>query len=611
MAARILLCSLLVSAALDLRAQDGEAVYKKYCASCHDAAGARVPGRDLLRLMSPERILLALESGSMVMQGSFRTAAERRALSEFLAGKPLGSERASEPPREAFCKPADGAFKDPFRGPHWNGWGADLANSRFQRSDMAGLTAADVPRLKLKWAFGFPDDVVAYAQPSVAGGRLFVGSAGRKVYSLDPASGCIYWVFHAEAPVRNAISIGAVGAARYAAYFGDYHANVYAVDAASGELFWKTRVEDLPEARLTGAPTLHEGRLYVPVSSDEELSGADPAYECCRFRGSVLALDARTGKIVWKTYTIREPARPTRKNKVGTQLWGPSGVGVWSSPTIDVKRKVLYVGTGDSYTDPAAPNSDAILALALDSGKIVWARQITAGDAFNLGCRVPDKTNCPDARGPDFDFGSSPILVDLAGGRRALIAGQKSGMVHALDPDRRGRILWQTRVGKGGTLGGVQWGPAADLEKVYAAVSDLVARPTPMGLEADPSVGGGLHALRFATGEIAWSAPPPGCGDRKPCSPAQSAAVTVIPGVVFSGSSDGHLRAYSSETGKIVWDFDTVRDYQTVNGAKGRGGSLDGPGAVVVGGMVYVNSGYPKTGGIPGNVLLAFSVDGQ
>jgi polyvinyl alcohol dehydrogenase (cytochrome) len=560
--------------------------------------------------MFPEQIVLALESGSMMMIGAFRTAAERHAVAEYLSGKPLGHEIVRIPPEEAFCKQTV-PFTDPFRAGHWNGWGADLANSRYQSSEAAGLSASDIPKLKLKWAFGFPGDVTAYAQPAVAGGRLFTGSAGRRVYSLDPASGCMYWVVGTEAPVRTAISIGATGESRYAAYFGDFHANVYAVNAKNGDLLWKTRVEDLPEARITGAPILHEGRLYVPVSSTEELTGADPSYECCKFRGSVAALDAKTGKILWKTYTISEPVRPTRKNKVGTQLWGPSGVGVWSSPTLDPKRNALYVGTGDSYTDPPAPMSDAILALDMDSGKILWARQITAGDAFNLGCRVPDKSNCPDSNGPDSDFGSSPILVELEGDRRALIAGQKSAVVHALDPDREGQILWQTRVGKGGTLGGIQWGPAVDREKVYAALSDIVAKPTPMGLQADPTAGGGLFALRLADGKKVWEALPPGCGDRIPCSPAQSAAVTVIPGVVFSGSVDGHLRAYSAEDGKILWDFDTVRDYQTVNGVKARGGSLDGSGAVVVGGMLFVNSGYPGTGGMPGNVLLAFSVDGK
>jgi polyvinyl alcohol dehydrogenase (cytochrome) len=437
-----------------------------------------------------------------------------------------------------------------------------------------------------------------------------VGSAGRRVYSLSASTGCIYWTLEAEAPVRTAISIGKLGA-RNAIYFGDLHANAYAVDAVNGTLIWKTRVEEHSEARITGAPVLHGNRLYVPVASFEEVSAADPAYECCRFRGSVVSLDAVTGKIVWQTYTIPETPRPTRKNKSGTQLWGPSGVAVWSAPTIDLKSHALYIATGDSYSDPAAATADAILALDLDSGKILWVRQMTAGDAFNLACPGADKTNCPEANGPDYDFGSSPILVELTGGGRVLIGGQKSAVVHALDPDRDGEPLWKTRLGRGGSLGGIQWGPAADGEHAYVALSDIVRQLTPAGLQLDPTAGGGLFAVRLSNGEIDWSAAPPACGERRPCSPAQSAAVTAIPGVVFSGSSDGHLRAYAAKDGQVVWDFDTVRDYQTVNGVEARGGSLDGPGTVVVNGMIYVNSGYGAMGGMPGNVLLAFSADGK
>jgi polyvinyl alcohol dehydrogenase (cytochrome) len=606
----VFIAILLVFSANASNGPDGAALYRRHCAGCHDSGAGRAPSREALKRLSPERILVTLESGNMMFMGAKRTAPERRAITEFLAGKLLGREPMETPPQSAFCSGKEPPWTDPLAGPRWNGWGADLANRRFQPAAQAGLRPSDVPRLRLKWAFGFPGDIVAYAQPAVAGGRVFVGSAGGRVYSLSATTGCIYWTLEAEAPVRTAISIGPTGS-RYAAYFGDLHANVYAADAATGELLWKTRVDEHSEARITGAPVLDGGRLFVPVASFEEVTAADPGYECCRFRGSVLALDAATGKIIWKTYTISDPPRPTRKNKSGTQLWGPSGVAVWSAPTIDRKRHALYAATGDSYSDPPAPTADAILALDTDSGKILWVRQMTAGDAFNLACPSPDKSNCPEANGPDFDFGSSPILVELSGGRRMLIAGQKSAVVYALDPDRVGEPLWHTRVGRGGTLGGIQWGPAADGDRAYVALSDIVRRVTPMGLELNPKSGGGLFALRLTNGEIDWSAPPPGCGDRRPCSPAQSAAVTAIPGVVFSGSSDGHLRAYSTENGKIVWDFDTMREYQTVNGAAAHGGSLDGPGPVITGGMLYVNSGYGAMGGIPGNVLLAFSVEGK
>jgi len=605
----MLLCACAVIGAHAASLPDGSALYQKHCAGCHDSGG-RTPGREALRQFSPERIQLALESGTMMIIGGRRTAPERRALAEFLAEKPFGHETLSVPQPSAFCRGAAALPSDLLAGPHWNGWGADLTNRRFQPASAARISAEDVPRLKLKWAFGFPNDIVAYAQPAAAAGRVFVGSAGRRVYSLDALTGCLYWSAETEAPVRTAISVGSAGS-RQAVYFGDLHANVYAADAGTGEILWKTRVDEHSEARITGAPALQGNRLFVPVASNEEVSAADPAYECCRFRGSVAALDTATGRTLWKTYLISDTPQPTRKNKSGTQLWGPSGAAVWSAPTIDLKRGLLYVGTGDSYSDPVPASTDAILAIEMLTGKIVWTRQLTAGDAYNLACPAVDKTNCPEANGPDFDFGSSPILVELRGGKRLLVAGQKSAVVWGIDPDREGEVLWHTRVGRGGTLGGIQWGSAADGEKAYVAVSDIKRQVTAAGLQLDPSAGGGLFGIRLTDGAIQWSAHPPGCGDRRPCSPAQSAAVTAISGVVFSGSSDGHLRAYSSSDGKIVWDFDAARDFNTVNGAAGKGGSFDGPGAVIAGGMLFVTSGYGAMGGIAGNVLLAFSVDGK
>ena len=475
----------------------------------------------------------------------------------------------------------------------------------------AGLTASDIPKLKLKWAFAFPGDLQSYAQSTIAGGRVFVGSWGGKVYSLSAATGCIHWFFDAGQGVRSAISVGRVGT-RDIAVFGDSQANLYALDAATGRLLWKTDVDDFPVGRISGSPTLHNGRIYVGTASGEEASGANPAYECCKFRGSVVAVDAATGKLLWKTYTIDAP-KPTKKNAVGTQLWGPSGAPVWSAPAIDAKLNRLYVTTGNNYSDPTTSTSDAFMALDMDSGKILWSRQMTEKDAYTAACRLPDKTNCAESNGPDFDFSSSPMLLSLANGRRMLVAGQKSGIVHALDPDKGGEVLWQTRVGRGGTMGGVQWGSAADQSNVYVALSDIgrVMLNYSNSTDADPKQGGGMFALRLEDGERVWYTPPPGCGTRQRCSPAQSAAVSAIPGVAFSGSVDGHMRAYSTTDGSIIWDFDTIRAYDAVNGVAGRGGSIDGPGPSIGGGMVFFNSGYPTAGGTPGNVLLAFSVDGK
>ena len=251
-----------------------------------------------------------------------------------------------------------------------------------------------------------------------------------------------------------------------------------------------------------------------------------------------------------------------------------------------------------------------MLALALDTGKIVWSHQFSAGDAWNVSCVLPGAKNCPDAGGADFDFGASPMLVSQPGGHRVLIAGQKSGAVYAMDPDKDGKLLWHAQLGTGGVLGGVEWGPASDSERLYVAISDESFLPvTPPTL--DPSKGGGLFALSLDKGSRMWAAAPSPCDARRPCSPAQTAAITAIPGAVFSGSLNGHLRAFSTAAGEVLWDYDTGRDFNTVNNVPGHGGSISVAGPVIVGGTVYVLSGYDTFGEAPGNVLLAFSLDGQ
>ena len=617
------LAALLIPAALSFSAladgardARGEAVYRTHCAECHSGSVMRAPSFATLRQLSAAAIKAALTSGTMSTQGHALSPAEIDAVSRFLGSNLVATANAVTECAETRPMPAD-AFADPY----WNGWGGDATQHRFQPAAMAELAKEDVPKLKLAWAFEFEGVNRAYAQPTIVGGRLFVGSFNGRVYSLDAKTGCLIWIFKAGDPVRTAISIG-VDARGWTAYFGDRRANAYALDALSGKLRWKVQIDEHPAATITGAPTLVDTVLYVPVTSHEEGTGADAHYPCCSFRGSIVALDTLTGKVLWKSFSIAEAPKPVRKNQLGIQLFGPSGAGIWSSPTVDAAGGMLYATTGDSYSDPAAATSDAFLAFRVSDGELVWSHQMTAGDAYTVACDLmaPGDGNCPEARGPDFDFGSSPILVRLANGKRALVAGQKSGVVYAVDPDRQGALLWQRRIGKGGNQGGVQWGASADDSKVYVALSDVQMRLVPdytagaqatvFGLSAllDPTAGGGLFALALETGELVWHTPHPGCGDAPGCSPAQSAAVTAIPGVVFSGGLDGHLRAYAAASGQIIWDVDTKGTYKTVNGTTALGGSLDGPGPVIVGGMLYANSGYAFTGGAPGNVLLAFSV---
>ncbi|HUK35047.1 MAG TPA: PQQ-binding-like beta-propeller repeat protein [Vicinamibacterales bacterium] len=491
-------------------------------------------------------------------------------------------------------------------GPSWNGWSPDVTNRRFQPAEQAGLPAAQVPRLTLKWAFGFPDTVSAYAQPSVAGGRVFVGAQNGIVYSLDAKTGCTYWTFKAQSAIRAAATVGlrrtAAGERAYTVYVGDQSAHIYAIDAQTGDLLWAHKVDDLPGARVTGAPTLYQDRLYVPVASSEEADARNPAYACCKFRGSLVVLDVN-GNVVWKTFTLTENAKPLGKTSAGAQRWGPSGAGIWSAPTIDAARKLVYVSTGNMYTEPQQPTSDAVIAMDLDSGKIKWMSQRLDKDVWIVGC-PPAGNNCAASAsdiGPDFDLGDSPMLVKMANGKDAIVVGQKSGQAWALDPDKRGAVLWEYRAGRGGTLGGIEWGPAVDATNAYFAVSDFrLDNP------------GGLHAVNLVGGQRAWltPAPPPACTGAAPnCSGAQSAAITVIPDTVFSGSVDGALRAYSTTDGAIVWTFDANREFPTVNGVKANGASFGGGGPVVVGGMVFTNSGYGVPAGRAGNVLLAFGIE--
>jgi polyvinyl alcohol dehydrogenase (cytochrome) len=574
------------------------AMFQQHCAICHNNPATRAPGTASLRAMSPSFIVAALTNGIMQGQGAALAAAQRVAIAEYLTGKKLADDVAmagrcsGTPPPSAVD------------GPSYNGWGGNAENWRFQREP--GIAAADLNRLEVKWAFGFPGAVAAFGQPTVAGGRVFVGSQNGHVYAIDAASGCYYWDFVASTGVRTAITVARIGNVDMA-LFGDRRGNVYSVDAATGKLVWRVTPDEGPRTGITGAPALFEGRLYIPISGGDDSSAADPKFECCKGRGAVIALDAATGKTLWITYTIPE-ALPLAKNAVGTQLWGPSGASIWATPTIDRKLRMLYVGTGDNHSAPATDTSDAVLALSLDSGKIVWTRQLLKGDMGNAACLSTDKVNCPEPHGPDYDLGASANLITLAGGKRLLTIGQKSGMVWALDPDDRGRVVWSTRVGAGGVLGGVQWGTATDGKFVYAAVSDIAFTKHVLGqpLVPDPKMGGGLHALNVQTGSIAWSAPPASaCAGRNNCSPAQSAAVTATPEFVLSGAVDGHVRAYATTNGSVLWDFDTVKPFTTLNGVEANGGALDAGGPTVAGGMLFVNSGYGLYGGQAGNVLIA------
>ena len=581
----------------------GAQVFEARCASCHtgDDLEPGTPAREDLANFSPNFIVDALNEGAMTLQAQGMSAAERVVVAEFLTDRRV----VDQPIRITTGLCTDRTrMSDPGTLPLWNGWGPDSTNSRFQPEGAAGLTGGDAPNLTLKWAFGLPGETQARAQPAVAGGRVFTGSQGGNgaVYALDAETGCTYWTFQPQAGVRSAFSVGPLPDGRgYAVYFVDRQANAYAVNADTGQQIWSTRVEESEAVRGTGALTLHEDRVYVPMTGvTEENSASDPDYECCRFRGSISALDTATGDVVWKTYTVPEPRR-RGVSTTGVPLWGPAGVGIWSAPTVDAGRGMIYAATGNAYADPPQPTSDAVIALRMDTGELQWVNQLTPGDTWIGGCGPDssDNPNCPEDIGPDFDFSASPVLATTASGRDLLVVPQKSGMAYALDPDNEGATVWEYRAGPGSGVGGV-WGAAVGEGLAYVAVGGYFRDDT-----------GGIHAIDLETGERVWFTPPQPllCDGGRGCSAVQSAAVTAIPGGVFSGSADGGMRFYTAEDGAVVWTFDANRDFETNNGVEANGGSFDGPGPVVAGGMVYILSGNGGFVGSPGNALLAFEVN--
>jgi polyvinyl alcohol dehydrogenase (cytochrome) len=584
----------------------GDKVYKQQCAMCHEMAGTRAPQRIVLSYMTPDAIYRALTEGSMQAQGAALSEEQKVAVAQHLANAEMGA--ASEVPETKMCTGEHAVF-DRSQTPPFANWGFDKQATHAIPSEVAGLGKDDLHALRLKWAFGFHGANRARSQPAIGGGAIFVGAQDGAVYALDRETGCVRWRFMASAEVRTGIVLDQ-WAARDTdgvplAFFGDFAGNAYAVEAFTGKLVWKIEADSHEAAVLTGTPTLHDDTLYVPVSSLEEASAASPDYECCSFRGSVLALDAATGEEKWRTWLVGEPVKQPPESD-GTAFLGPSGVAVWNAPAIDEERGVLYVATGDNYTNPATELSDAIVALDLDTGEIVWHNQVTEGDAWNVACYVKT-ANCPEDAGPDFDFGAGAVLAEGKDGKQYVLAGQKSGIAYGFDPDT-GKLVWQTRVGRGGEAGGIHFGIAAKDGVAFVPVSDLST-----GEAGDFPLSPGIYALDAATGERLWDAPWDGdCKEREYCIPGYAAAISVAGDLLLAGSDDGVLRIFDATGGKVLWQFDAMREFETVNGVKARGGAFSGGSAPLVeGGQVIVPSGYGFASKMPGNVLLVFETAGE
>ncbi|MBB3862114.1 polyvinyl alcohol dehydrogenase (cytochrome) [Novosphingobium hassiacum] len=592
------------------KAWPGEALFQNTCAGCHDGGSPKAPPVYTLRAMSPATLLKILEHGVMKDMAAGLTSPERQQVVEYLTQKSLADYKAPPPPKACDARHARFDLTSP---PPPVGWGYD--NRRFVPASVGRLVAADLQRLKLKWAFAYPDATQARSQPVVAMGAIFVGSHDGQVFALDLATGCVRWSFAAAAEVRNTIVVeswtaGSRPKHNPRAFFGDVLGNAYAVDAITGKQLWRVRPEAHRAATLTGSFALTEDMVYVPVSSLETGSAEDPRYPCCTFRGSVVALDLATGEMRWQARSVQREPQIVGQTRIGTEILAPSGAPVWGSPTVDAKRGLLYFGTGENYTSPADGNSDAIIAVDLRTGVRRWSHQIYANDAWNNSCMYNDHPNCPSQRGLDQDIATSPMLVDLDNGKQILLGGSKSGVLSALDPDAGGAMLWQTKVGRGSLQGGIHFGMSAEGSRIFVPIYD--SRTTPLGGTYDDRGFPGMHMVDANTGKLVWSAPFfDACNGRMPCESGISAASTAIPGAVIAGHIDGWLRAYDRETGKVIWQTDTIQDYTTPNGTVAHGGSMSGPGAAVYQGNLITNSGYGFAFKLPGNALLVYSIDGK
>ena len=581
---------------------DPMALYQKHCAACHEGKVPRAPHMITFSTLGAKAVLTAMNEGVMRSQASALSAPEREVLAGFLAGEAMAPPEpimACTQPMAPLARDDQSAMK---------GWGGDARNQRHASANSTGFTRDNVSQLALKWVFAYPGALRARSQPLVHDGVVFVGSQSGDIYALNLETGCAHWTYSAGAEVRSSLSLGHVpGRPNPVLYMGDFSATAHAVDALDGSLIWRTAVGDHADATITGSPKLHEGKLYVPISSSEWATAADPGYACCTFQGGVVAVDAASGEVQWRNHVIDAPAVETgEQNPFGAPRKGPAGAPVWNSPTIDADRGVLYVGTGEGYTSPAADTSDAVVAFSLETGERQWTKQLLGGDAWNMACFIGEAANCPEEDGPDLDIGASTILWS-DGDRDYLLVGQKSGDVYALDPDEDGAVLWHNKVGRGGFLGGVHWGMSADTESLFVPIADTTITGRFTG-EVSP----GIHALDPTSGDRKWYTPSVAdCEGKSPvpvCDQGMSAAITSTDDLVFAGSLDGNLNVYDSASGEVIWSFDTFGDFASVSGDMALGGSIESDGPVLYEGHVLVNSGYQFGARMPGNALMVFSI---
>jgi polyvinyl alcohol dehydrogenase (cytochrome) len=608
----------------------GGKLFDKHCASCHDDPAMHAPSRAALSGFSKETVMIALEFGKMQPMATHLSKQERGLIAVYLAG----SAPVNPWVEDNLCStPASDE-----RTEYVSNWGLGLHNQRFVADQQGAINRANVGSLELVWSLAFPRVTDMRSQPAIIGDTLYFGDKTGKLYAIDRHTGCIRAHTEVLSGIRSAITVATLNNGKRLLVFADSMASIYAVDPETLDTVWQEAARIYETSVITGSISYHDDRLFVPVSSYEVAVSGSPSHVCCKSHGGVVALDASSGKRLWEWHGTAD-ATLQGKNIDGANLYGPSGVSVWSTPAIDAKRNRIYIGTGENLSHPATETSDAIVALDMDSGKLAWRFQAIADDVWNAAC-LNKGANCPENAGGDFDFGASVIIAQLPDGGEVLLAGQKSGDVFALDPDPAGidgQVLWSRRISNAAigpslaqttTNGGIHWGMALSGERLIVAAADperqrpyYVPRP-------------GLHALNLKDGEVLWNHPVErGCvieeankpmigllnmrAGKKPdlealyrCSfyYGLSAAITATAELAFSAGLDGKVRAFDIDSGAILWQTETARAFATTNGVKGHGGSIDVGGQVIAGGWLYVQSGYSMFGQLPGNVLLAYKV---
>jgi polyvinyl alcohol dehydrogenase (cytochrome) len=600
-------------------AEPGGKIFEQRCKSCHEPAIERAPSKADLGNRPRGDIVRTLTSGVMMPMAKGLSADQILAVAVYLTPAAPAADAGAADAGAAHAGAPSCKTNPPIKADSgdWPSAAVDAASSRYQPNP--GLESKDIPKLQLKWAFS----MTGGGQPTVIGNWLFVTNRGGQFYALDAKTGCVHWVVNEVVSRTTPMVIrSSISPSGWVSFVGVASRAVMAFDAQSGAVLWTSPVlEEHPASSLTGSPVVSGDQLFVPISSIEEAFAMRKEYVCCTFRGALAALDLKTGQLQWKTPMITGAMQAVHKEGAPKDLQGPAGAAVWASPTVDAARGLVYVVTGDSYTDVDTNGTDAIVALEMKTGGVKWRNQVTAHDNFVMGCGPKSVSgNCPTPMGPDYDFGVTPILFSLKHGKQALLTGQKSGVAYAFDPDS-GALLWKTTVGDGSALGGIEWGVAADREYFFVPVSDIGRLLHFNGVADEPAGRPGIYALDPENGRVVWQHPAPNApchyaSDKdKPsmCVRSQSAAPAAIPGAVFQGGIDGWFRAYDSRNGNILWEYSTTaQTYDTVNGIKGQpGGAIDGMGPAIAGGMVYTLSGFngaARIGSNGVNVLLAFGL---